>query len=63
MIKPWRKSSHSGGTAQTDCVEVAQFSDAVGFRDSKDPEGPKLKLSSHAARQLFQDIRSDKYAL
>ena len=33
----WRKSSHSGGTDNSECVEVA-FTAQVAVRDSKNPE-------------------------
>jgi hypothetical protein len=38
----WRKSSHSGGSGNTSCVEVAVEVDAVGVRDSKNTDGPQL---------------------
>ena len=41
----WRKSSHSGGIGESDCVELADLAPAVGVRDSKDPGGPKLTFS------------------
>jgi hypothetical protein len=37
----WRKSSFSNPNGN-DCVEVAVGQVAVGLRDSKDPDGPKL---------------------
>ncbi|TDB85140.1 DUF397 domain-containing protein [Actinomadura sp. KC216] len=41
----WRKASRS--TVQNDnCVEVAGALEIVVFRDSKDPEGPKLVIST-----------------
>lgn len=44
----WRKSSYSNH--QSACVEVANFDqDAVGFRDSKDPEGPVLTFTRSEA--------------
>jgi hypothetical protein len=38
----WRKSSYSGGTGGTDCVEVAFVASEVGVRDSKNTDGPTL---------------------
>jgi hypothetical protein len=42
----WRKSSYSGGSG-TECVEIAE-QDGVLVRDSKDPEGTRLKFSASA---------------
>ncbi|MFG2016639.1 DUF397 domain-containing protein [Actinomadura geliboluensis] len=40
----WRKASRS--TAEGDnCVEIAGASHTVVFRDSKDPDGPKVVIS------------------
>lgn len=39
----WRKSSRSG--ANNNCVEVAEFDQVIGLRDSKDPGGPELMVS------------------
>lgn len=42
----WRKSSHSTVTdEQSTCVEVAGMGGVIGVRDSKDPEGPVLRLT------------------
>ena len=62
MINPptvqWRKSSHSGDQGG-ECVEVAAFpSGAIGVRDSKNPEGPRLTLSRRAFRSLLNSARS-----
>lgn len=43
----WRKSSYSGGTEGSSCVEVA-FAQAVRVRDSKNTAGPELKFSVEA---------------
>ncbi|MFI0356887.1 DUF397 domain-containing protein [Actinomadura sp. 9N407] len=39
----WRKASRSSNNGG-DCVELAAFADSVALRDSKDPDGPKLRL-------------------
>ncbi|MEW2403732.1 DUF397 domain-containing protein [Streptomyces sp. NPDC046862] len=51
----WRKSSYSGNTGG-DCVEVADGcpTGAVPVRDSKDPSGPVMIVST-AAWQAFVD--------
>lgn len=41
----WRKSSRSNSTGGN-CVEVANLDGNVGVRDSKNPDGPALILST-----------------
>lgn len=43
MSTRWRKSSFSGGTENSNCVEVA-IAETVGVRDSKNTE-PVLRFS------------------
>ena len=50
--KAWRKSSRSGGTATSSCVEVAFATEEVGVRDSKNTEGPQLAFPT-ATWQAF----------
>lgn len=47
----WRKSSYSTAYGNN-CVEVAEFADEVGVRDSKDRGGPVLLVDT-AAWRLF----------
>ncbi|WP_158882754.1 DUF397 domain-containing protein [Amycolatopsis anabasis] len=47
----WRKSSHSGGG--NDCVEIALTSEGMAVRDSKNPEGGLLRVSSRGWRGLL----------
>ncbi|WP_405141761.1 DUF397 domain-containing protein [Sphaerisporangium sp. NBC_01403] len=43
----WRKSSYSGGNGN--CVEIAQLHNGmVAVRDSKEPDGPALKVNRAA---------------
>ncbi|WUI01628.1 DUF397 domain-containing protein [Spirillospora sp. NBC_00431] len=52
----WRKSSHSGSGDQ--CVEVAPLSsDLRAVRDSKNPAGPALVLTTPAWRSLLSAIK------
>ncbi|MDL4772048.1 MULTISPECIES: DUF397 domain-containing protein [Thermomonosporaceae] len=52
----WRKSSRSGDNGGH-CVEVARVSAVVAIRDSKDPGGPALLVSSAGFRRLAEEIR------
>lgn len=57
----WRKASGSGSEGG-DCVELARLApEAVGVRDSKDPDGPRLALEPSAARRLADVIRAGRY--
>ena len=53
----WRKSSYSN---ETECVEVAHVSEAVGLRDSKRPEGGHLVVSRAAFLGLCQGVGRSK---
>jgi hypothetical protein len=52
----WRKASHSGNGG--DCVEVADLATSIDIRDSKNPEGPHLRLSPAEWANLTQHIKS-----
>ncbi|MCX5398928.1 DUF397 domain-containing protein [Streptomyces sp. NBC_00102] len=53
----WRKSSHSDG-GDTNCVVVAvNLDEVVPVRDSKNPAGPALLLSTTAWSAFIHDIR------
>lgn len=58
QVAAWRKSSHSGGSEGSTCVEVAELEAAVGVRDSKDPDGPKLVLSPTDWKLLITGIKN-----
>jgi hypothetical protein len=51
----WRKSSYSGGTDGSACVEVA-FAQVVRVRDSKNAAGAELTFSAEAW-QAFVSVR------
>ncbi|TDC74583.1 DUF397 domain-containing protein [Actinomadura sp. 7K507] len=42
----WRKSSYSGSSNDEMCVEVADLIGGIGIRDSKNPHGGLLDVSS-----------------
>jgi hypothetical protein len=50
----WHTSSYSCGNG--DCVEVAPALDRVLLRDSKDPDGPALTLSTPAWRVFLSTV-------
>ncbi|WP_203655598.1 DUF397 domain-containing protein [Actinocatenispora rupis] len=49
-VPVWRKSSRSN--ASGNCIEVMDLGERVAVRDSKDPAGPMLVVSSRAWRRF-----------
>jgi hypothetical protein len=47
VIVNWRKSSHSGGISDQQCVELGRLAlgSGIGVRDSKDPDAGHLTLT------------------
>lgn len=58
----WRKASRSGANGG-DCVELAAAPSGLATRDSKDPDGPQLHLTSEAAHALFAEIKRGSHDL
>lgn len=56
-IAAWRKSSHSGGIENTNCVEVAPLTGVIGVRDSKDLTHGQLNLPIPAWSALTESLR------
>ncbi|GLZ09753.1 hypothetical protein Acsp03_72190 [Actinomadura sp. NBRC 104412] len=54
MTTTWRKSSYSGPETQSTCVELARIGVAVGIRDSKDPNGPKLIVTPQSLKAALK---------
>ncbi|MGW8556234.1 DUF397 domain-containing protein [Streptomyces tubercidicus] len=44
----WQKSSYSGDSDSNECLEVAACRDTIHIRDSKNPDGPQLRLQPSA---------------
>ncbi|MFS8104383.1 DUF397 domain-containing protein [Lentzea alba] len=55
--RTWRKSSYSGGTTDSDCVEVSLAHDAL-VRDSKNASGDVLAFSAPAWHDLISWLGS-----
>lgn len=53
----WRKSSFSNGQGGN-CIEVGNAGDAIALRDSKDPRGPRLLVSSAAWSKFTGGLKS-----
>lgn len=55
----WRKSSRSGtgNTGGENCVEVARLPEAIGVRDSKNPAGGTLSLSTESFATLLTRVK------
>ena len=51
----WRKSSYSGGSGG-DCVEVADSTDMVLVRDTKDRAGAELGFTPGAWKRFLSDV-------
>ncbi len=54
----WRKSSYSGGSGGN-CIEVGSGQDVIVVRDTKDRQGPVLRVSAEAWRR-FADRLKDR---
>lgn len=59
MSVQWRKSTHSGGVNDEHCVELGRLGPGagIGLRDSKDPEGGHLSLTSAQFTGLVAQIK------
>ncbi|QDQ11826.1 DUF397 domain-containing protein [Streptomyces spectabilis] len=44
----WSKSSYSDSSNINDCVEIATTPSTIHIRDSKNPQGPQLRLPAAA---------------
>ncbi|WP_173098320.1 DUF397 domain-containing protein [Actinomadura verrucosospora] len=59
MTVHWRKSSYSGSANDDVCVELGRLGPGagIGVRDSKDPEGGHLTLTSAQFTGLVGQIK------
>ncbi|WP_395110540.1 DUF397 domain-containing protein [Actinomadura sp. SCN-SB] len=49
----WRKSSHTGGINDNQCVELARLKQGVGIRGSKNPDAGHLTLTPSGSGTLM----------
>lgn len=59
MNVQWRKSIHSSGVEDEHCVELGRLAPGlgIGVRDSKDPDGGYLTLSTSEFGDLVTRIK------
>lgn len=57
----WRKSSRSGATGNTDCVELAQLPGVIAVRDSKHPESGHLALDRKRFSSLVTQVKIGQF--
>jgi hypothetical protein len=58
MIVRWRKSSYSGGISDQQCIELGRLAPgAIGVRDSKDPDGGHLALTTAEFASLIEQVK------
>lgn len=59
MNVQWRKSTHSSGVNDEDCVELGRLAPGAGIvvRDSKDPDGGHLALSIAQFAGLIEQVK------
>jgi hypothetical protein len=59
VIIQWRKSSYSGSANDDVCVELGRLAPGVGIgvRDSKDPDGGHLTLTSIQFADVISQIK------
>jgi hypothetical protein len=53
----WRKSTHSGAH-ENECVEVAELTDHIGIRDSKNPAAGHIALTRQHFTSLLAQLAS-----
>ncbi|UQI43187.1 DUF397 domain-containing protein [Streptomyces sp. HU2014] len=56
----WFKSSHSGDNGAGGCVSVAALPDRVGFRDSKQRNGPAVVVPTTSWSAFIHGVRSGR---
>jgi len=58
MDMTWRKSERSNANGGN-CVEVARGQGAIFTRDSKDPDGPRLRFTAGEWRGFLARVKEE----
>lgn len=59
MMAQWRKSSYSGSSNDEMCIEVAELSEGVAIRDSKNLHGGRLTVARGEFGTLLRRIKAE----
>lgn len=54
----WRKSSYSNNNG---CFELANLGEAIGLRDSKEPDGPVLHFTRHELAAFLAGVKAGEF--
>ena len=57
----WRKSTRSNGSG--DCVEIAELTNMIAVRDSKNPAGPLLRFTRAEWRAFIGGAKDGEFDL
>ncbi|MEU5878034.1 DUF397 domain-containing protein [Spirillospora sp. NPDC047279] len=63
MRAEWRKSSHSHGVENSDCVELADLGGLVAVRDGRAVEAGRLAVSVADFAELVRRIKAGELDL
>ncbi|MFC5182035.1 DUF397 domain-containing protein [Actinomadura harenae] len=59
MSSVWRKSSHSSGAGDAECVEIADLGGEIAFRDSRAPELGHFAISVKGFAEMVSLVKRD----
>jgi hypothetical protein len=58
-VEVWKKSSFSGSGGT--CIEVAEADDGWLMRDSKDPDGPRLRFNRAEVKAFVDGVKAGEF--
>ncbi len=56
--RDWRKSSY---TVRDECVEITEVGGSAAIRDSKNPRGTQLRVSTGSWRSFLAHVKAGEY--